>query len=219
MTSSLSSAPAYLSRRPNSLEGIIPTTTNSNQIGSPMNASCSISSSSGSGSSRGSFIRNNRCGISSSSGSSDGGCSSSKRARISTPDSSTIIERVLLYAKHEKEEIFSALMLYPPNLDNLINAICAKFSYSVPSIANVYKKSKNNMTVKMDDIVVQNLSNESAYTIKFDVINNNNNNTNNNNINNNNSYINNNDNSDGNYCRDDHTENDGANFNVTLIEL
>ncbi|XP_075525231.1 grainy head isoform X3 [Dermacentor variabilis] len=79
-------------------------------------------------------------------------------------------DRVLLYARREKEEYFHPLHLVPPSLAGLAKAIESKYKVDASSIKNIFKRCKKGVTVRMDDDVVKHYCNEDTFIIELEPV-------------------------------------------------
>ncbi|KAM7293880.1 protein grainyhead [Ixodes scapularis] len=76
-------------------------------------------------------------------------------------------DRVLLYARREKEEFFQPLHLVPPSLAGLAKAIESKYKVEASSIKNIFKRCKKGVTVRMDDDMVKHYCNEDTFLLEL----------------------------------------------------
>ncbi|KAL3223363.1 hypothetical protein MRX96_027614 [Rhipicephalus microplus] len=77
-------------------------------------------------------------------------------------------DRVLLYAKREKETVFTPLHLVPPSLAGLAKAIESKYKVDASSLKNIFKRCKKGVTVRMDDDMVKHYCNEDIFIIELE---------------------------------------------------
>ncbi|XP_037530134.1 protein grainyhead isoform X2 [Rhipicephalus sanguineus] len=77
-------------------------------------------------------------------------------------------DRVLLYARREKEEYFLPLHLVPPSLAGLAKAIESKYKVDASSLKNIFKRCKKGVTVRMDDDMVKHYCNEDTFIIELE---------------------------------------------------
>ncbi|KAH9363656.1 hypothetical protein HPB48_000789 [Haemaphysalis longicornis] len=98
-------------------------------------------------------------------------CANSESAIITPPLKKLKVfptDRVLLYARREKEEYFHPLHLVPPSLAGLAKAIESKYKVEASSIKNIFKRCKKGVTVRMDDDVVRHYCNEDTFIIELE---------------------------------------------------
>ncbi|XP_077496796.1 grainy head isoform X2 [Amblyomma americanum] len=98
-------------------------------------------------------------------------CANSDSAILSPPSKKLKVfpsDRVLLYARRDKEEFFHPLHLVPPSLAGLAKAIESKYKVDASSIKNIFKRCKKGVTVRMDDDVVKHYCNEDTFIIELE---------------------------------------------------
>ncbi|KAK8788796.1 hypothetical protein V5799_021427 [Amblyomma americanum] len=98
-------------------------------------------------------------------------CANSDSAILSPPNKKLKVfpsDRVLLYARRDKEEFFHPLHLVPPSLAGLAKAIESKYKVDASSIKNIFKRCKKGVTVRMDDDVVKHYCNEDTFIIELE---------------------------------------------------
>ncbi|XP_022694090.1 protein grainyhead-like isoform X3 [Varroa jacobsoni] len=72
-------------------------------------------------------------------------------------------DRVMIYVRQDKEEIFQPLHIIPPSLTGLVKAIEIKYKVPVNKIKSLYKQCKKGVTIEMDDSVVKHYCNEDTF--------------------------------------------------------
>ena len=64
-------------------------------------------------------------------------------------------QRVLLYARQENEDVYTAFHVVPPSVQGLLKAVCAKYQIDSVDIRYAFRQTRKGLIVKIDDDMIR----------------------------------------------------------------
>ncbi|XP_043239158.1 protein grainyhead-like isoform X16 [Amphibalanus amphitrite] len=86
-----------------------------------------------------------------------------KRARLSPP----LSQRVMLYVRQEREELYTPLHVVPPTTIGLLHAIESKYKISASCAQTLCRKNKKGVVATMDDDMIAHYCNEDTFLLEI----------------------------------------------------
>ncbi|XP_055323114.1 protein grainyhead isoform X2 [Sitodiplosis mosellana] len=85
-----------------------------------------------------------------------------KRQRMTPP----LNERVMLYVRQDKDDVYTPLHVVPPTTIGLLTAIEHRYKLSTSSINNIYRTNRKGITAKIDDDMLSYYCNEDIFLLE-----------------------------------------------------